>query len=186
MYHPPIWPERQVWRWYRSCHPLTQIVLGFLSVTLVLFLCSFCASGWPAFVSGLQSGLPNSRVGSQPTAITQAPDQPRMGGPLSDFIGQFGPPSTDSDGDKTFNDEGDTVTITVGVSGPTVNSIAISGPSSWDVSATTQYCEQFLPDGAVETGNFVGHDTDIDYSSPMGDITMQLSQTNCDLFVTPS
>lgn len=53
-------PERNVWRWYRSLYPLTQIVLACM-VVLVLFLsCSLCLGVAPTFVQGIERGFQNS------------------------------------------------------------------------------------------------------------------------------
>jgi hypothetical protein len=65
-------PERRLWRWYRSLYPITQIVLGCLVLILVLFVCSICAAGWPAFLQGFEQGYQKNQPPpiSTPTSDT--------------------------------------------------------------------------------------------------------------------
>lgn len=108
--------------------------------------------------------------------------RPRLGGPLTDFVGKYGTPTSEGDANSLNFWTGTNQTIDLNVNGNdqgNIAQIAVLGADTWTATQTQSYCAQFLPDGAVQTSSSASL---ITYSSSAGTVDLELpSATSCSL-----
>lgn len=209
--HRPAQPKRTLWSWYRQRGCFLQCVLGGCSLLVVAFVVLLCSVATPAFVRGftgatltptavatasvvsqrvvhIATNTPTVKASQKPTAATgPTHGNPRMGGPITDFAGKYGPSSGSGNGSNQLYWADVAHTIFLAVTPNIIKSvvdIVVSGPDSWDVTVAQNFCAQYLPDDAQEFNNTQGQDPFIDYHSSMGEIVMQLSPITCHMYVS--
>lgn len=124
--------------------------------------------------------VPTSRPHAGQPGVTHG--RPRLGGPLTDFTGKYGAPSSQGDTNSLNFWTGPDQTIDLNVNSNEQGNVAqvtVLGADTWTTTQTQSYCEQFLPDGAVQTGSSSNL---ITYHSSAGTIDLKLqSATSCSL-----
>lgn len=124
--------------------------------------------------------VPTSRPHTGQPGVTHG--RPRLGGPLTDFTGKYGSPSSQGDTNSLNFWTGPDQTIDLNVDSNEQGNVAqvtVLGADTWTTTQTQSYCEQFLPDGAVQTGSSANL---ITYHSSAGTINLKLpSATSCSL-----
>lgn len=113
--------------------------------------------------------------------------KPHLGGPLTDFVGKYGTPSSQGDVSSASFWVGPSQSIVLNVSSNdqgTVTQIVVIGESAWTGQQTEQYCAQFLPDGAVQKSS---SSTLLTYQSSAGTMYLALQATStCSLLFARS
>jgi|GEM_PF-2891908 len=107
--------------------------------------------------------------------------KPHIGGPFSDFRGEYGTPTSqgDSTNEEFWVDPQQTIDITVAQNDQgEVTQLTVLGPDTWNEQQAQSYCTQFLPDGATQ---FQTTSNQIDYHSSVGTIVLSLQSTSCSL-----
>ena len=107
--------------------------------------------------------------------------RPHLGGPFSDFVGKYGSPTSQGDGNSQEFWVGPEQTIEISVvrnDQGEVTQLTILGPNTWNAQQTQSYCIQFLPDGATQ---FQTANNLIEYHSSAGEIVLNLQTTSCTL-----
>ena len=105
--------------------------------------------------------------------------RPHLGGPLSDFVGKYGPPTDQGDADSQNFWVGMDQTIDINVLTNdlgVVTQLAVLGPDTWSAQQADGYCVQFLPDKAVQ---FSATATQREYHSPIGTVVLTLQAYSC-------
>ncbi len=130
---------------------------------------------------------PTSMPTSQPThTIKPTQGTPTIGGPLSDFYGKFGNPTTTGvDNSPTWivdQDQQTLVNARADAQGR-VTAVLVTSGANWSNQQTKQYCSQFLPSDARQFNTVSNL---FDYHSNVGDIAMQLEPASCTLTLMQS
>lgn len=171
--------------------------------------------GWPLSPSGRAQGVagtPTTQHGSPgatgslpPPQATQTPSaaaphgaspqagqpgvtygRPHLGGPFSDFVGKYGPPSGQGDVDSQNFWVGPDQTIDINVlrnAQGMVTQLDVLGPDSWNAQQAERYCVQFLPDKAVQ---FSATPAQKEYHSSVGTVVLTLQTSSCVLALARS
>src|SRR5262249_49846861 len=103
--------------------------------------------------------------------------RPHLGGPLTDFVGKYGTPDNQGDASGLNFWTGADQSIDLNINSDdqgSVTQVIVLGSSTWTTSQTQSYCQQFLPDGATQTGSSANLLT---YSSRAGTVDLKLSST---------
>lgn len=127
--------------------------------------------------------VPTSRPQTGQPGVTHG--RPHLGGPLTDFTGKYGSPSSQGDANSLNFWIGPDQTIDLNVNSNEQGNVAqvtVLGADTWTTAQTQSYCEQFLPDGAVQTASSSNL---ITYHNSTGTIDLKLpSATSCSLAYT--
>src|SRR6266568_6426136 len=175
MQQPPPRGRRSFWEWYRAQTRFARIGLRCASIVVALLLCTVAltvyGSTLPPLPKTAQSPTPTTastqatvlatlRPTATPTALpTPTPSTvthgtPRLGGPVSDFIGKYGQPdtscSTCAKGAYNFQriqgTQTDFISTMLTDANGHVNSFLVQSPGAdWDVTTATAICESFGP-----------------------------------------
>lgn len=154
--------------------------------TQILYQGAPAANGSPAAAQATQTAsasaststpVPGATPQIGPASATHG--RPHLGGPLSDFVGKYGPPT--DQGDTTSQNfwvgTDQTIDLNVLTNGQgEVTRLDVLGPPSWTTQQAASYCLQFLPDQAVQ---FEATATQREYHSSVGVVVLTWQPQSC-------
>jgi hypothetical protein len=130
-----------------------------------------------------QTASPTATVPPGATPQTGQPGvtygRPHLGGPFSDFVGKYGPPTNQGDANSQNFWVGTDQTIDINVltnALGVVTQLDVLGPDAWNAQQAAGYCVQFLPDKAVQ---FSATATQREYHSSVGTVVLTLQAHSC-------
>lgn len=200
---PPVKRSRSMLNWYQSQSKKKQWGIGCGILVAAMFLC-ICSAAIAAPSSGQSANSPTpTATSAQVTAAvtkiattaptptpqpTKAPTQveathgnPHVGGPLSDFVGEYGPPVIYT----TFNDGSDIIIGTRQNANNIVNYVSVTAPDNWTTGQMRNYCLRFLPLDAIQYNEDDSDTPDIliDFHSSVGMVVADITTPTCMVYI---
>lgn len=202
---------RQFQQWYHQQTKLTKFGLGCGVLFVIMALCIGSCMGEIAIASRIVSNtiiqatiptrialaitpaapasptsVPTATPTSASTQVVVTYGRPRLGGPLSDFVGKYGVPTVEgsfTDGDIEMGPQTDDNNIVQSVTAGPCNNC-----SSWGLYQARDYCLQFMPPKAVPYKGDGQNLQDlihspIYFSSSIGRIGLTVEPTYCVLWI---